>query len=519
MSLWTSLEPASTTVDPGSTTTVRLRLRNTGDVVDEYRFTPVGDIAPYVTVSPPTLRIYPGTTGSVEVTFAPPRTPDATAGPNPYGIQITPTEHPSAATVPEGNLTITPFSEVRAELVPQTVKGRFRGRPKLAVDNIGNTKLTASVSGSDNGDQLTYDIHPANVQIEPGRAAFIDATLKPRDITWFGRAEDRPFNLAVQRSGKEPLEVAGTYVQKGVMPRWLATFLSILFCLLIIFVTLWFAFRPQVRSLATEQLDEISASALPPPPSPPVDVPSASPSATPAETPASGSKGGGSGAGSGGGGGGGGESKKKPDGPLPWRPGDGPNMYVQFAQARLSTLKDSDPCKLTEEVTLGKMDKPTVAALKCFQKANDERYDGLTVDTDGLGNLGRSTMTALKFAHFGSDTSTVQPGQDNADVLWMSSAVYWANTEVFDDTTAFGVGLYTRTDSIYLLSPQYRSHMVAGQDLSNMIGRYQRDLGLTVTGTANAETFAALHAGKVKNQYAAGKVTAKTFPQPPVPGG
>ncbi|MCW2874983.1 MAG: hypothetical protein JWL99_6303, partial [Streptomyces oryziradicis] len=55
MSLWTSLEPASTTVDPGSTTTVRLRLRNTGDVVDEYRFTPVGDIAPYITVEPPTI--------------------------------------------------------------------------------------------------------------------------------------------------------------------------------------------------------------------------------------------------------------------------------------------------------------------------------------------------------------------------------------------------------------------------------------------------------------------------------
>ncbi|TJZ90551.1 COG1470 family protein, partial [Actinacidiphila oryziradicis] len=132
MSLWTSLEPASATVDPGSTTTVRLRLRNTGDVVDEYRFTPVGDIAPYITVEPPTIRLYPGTTGTVQLTFAPPRTPDATAGPNPYAVQIVPTEHPEATTVPEGNLTITPFTEIRAELVPHTVKGRFRGRPKLA---------------------------------------------------------------------------------------------------------------------------------------------------------------------------------------------------------------------------------------------------------------------------------------------------------------------------------------------------------------------------------------------------
>ena len=140
MSLWTSLEPASATVDPGGSTTVRLRLRNTGDVVDEYRFEPVGDIAPWTTVEPQTLRLYPGTTGTVELTFAPPRTPDATAGPNPYAVRITPTEHPEATTVPEGNLTITPFTEVRAELVPPTVKGRVPGAARSSPSTTSATR-------------------------------------------------------------------------------------------------------------------------------------------------------------------------------------------------------------------------------------------------------------------------------------------------------------------------------------------------------------------------------------------
>ncbi|MDC2949057.1 RICIN domain-containing protein [Streptomyces heilongjiangensis] len=65
MSLWTSLEPPSATVDPGAGTTVRLKLRNTGDAVDDYRSEPVGDLAPWVT-----------------------------AGPNPYAVRITPTERP-----------------------------------------------------------------------------------------------------------------------------------------------------------------------------------------------------------------------------------------------------------------------------------------------------------------------------------------------------------------------------------------------------------------------------------------
>ncbi|MFI0090466.1 ricin-type beta-trefoil lectin domain protein [Streptomyces bobili] len=285
MTLWTSLEPASATVDPGGSTRVRLRVRNTGDVVDEYRFEPVGSVAPWTTVEPPTLRLFPGTTGTVELTFAPPRTPDATAGPNPYAVRITPTEHPDAVTVPEGNLTVTPFTEVRAELVPPTVKGRFRGRPRLAIDNLGNTRLTASVAGGDTGDHLSYDIRPGNVQIEPGRAAFVEATLRPREIIWFGSKEQRPYALTVQRSGVVPLAVDGTFVQRGFLPRWLATALSVSVALAIAFVMIWLAYKPAVSSGATEKLAEAGSTALPSPIESAPSAPKADASAAPLPSP------------------------------------------------------------------------------------------------------------------------------------------------------------------------------------------------------------------------------------------
>nr|WP_203616157.1 RICIN domain-containing protein [Streptomyces sp. SID13726] len=307
------MEPASATVDPGGSTTVRLRLRNTGDVVDEYRFEPVGPLAPWTTVEPPSLRLYPDTTGAVELTFAPPRSPDAVAGPNPYAVRITPTEHPEATTVPEGNLTITPFTEVRAELVPPTVKGRFRGRPRLAVDNLGNTKLTASISGSDNGDQLAYEIHPGSVQIEPGRAAFVRTTLKPRQIIWFGSKEQRPFTLNVLRSGVNPLPVEGTYIQRGFLPRWLATFFGVLLALTITFVMLWIAQKPAVISGATEETTEAGVALSPSPSASPVLSPAA-----PAPSPSvqTDQKSGGTDGGSGGGGGASAPPKKKTPKPV-----------------------------------------------------------------------------------------------------------------------------------------------------------------------------------------------------------
>ncbi|MFE7655299.1 ricin-type beta-trefoil lectin domain protein [Streptomyces bottropensis] len=368
MSLWTSLEPASATVDPGSSTTVRLRLRNTGDVVDEYRFEPVGDIAPWTRVEPQTLRLYPGTTGTVELTFAPPRTPDATAGPNPYAVRITPTQHPEATTVPEGNLTITPFTEMRAELVPPTVKGRFRGRPRLAIDNLGNTKVTAAVSGSDNGDQLSYDIHPSNVQIEPGRAAFVKATLKPCQIIWFGSREERPYALAVQRAGVAPHAVDGTYVQRGFLPGWLATCLGVAVALAITFATLWFAYQPKVTSAATD-LRQAGTTALPSgSPSAMAPAPSISAAPLPSETPEAPPEekqeqqeeqpeNPGSGAGSGSGGSGSGSEKEPDTKPTAKKPaaakgfaiiGRGSNRCVDVMDAKNGKGKDGTPLRIWE---------------------------------------------------------------------------------------------------------------------------------------------------------------------------
>ncbi|MEU7407598.1 hydrolase, partial [Streptomyces sp. NPDC044948] len=165
-----------------------------------------------------------------------------------------------------------------------TVKGRFRGRPKLAVDNLGNTKVTASVAGSDTGDHLSYELRPGNVQIEPGRAAFVETTLKPKRVIWFGSKEERPYTLAVRRSGVDPTEVEGTYVQRGFLPRWLATFFGIFVALAIAFVMIWIAYKPQVRTSATEQTQQAGAALAPSPSATPETLPSTVESA-PADQP------------------------------------------------------------------------------------------------------------------------------------------------------------------------------------------------------------------------------------------
>ncbi|MEU3896372.1 RICIN domain-containing protein, partial [Streptomyces sp. NPDC045251] len=83
------------------------------------------------------------------------------------------------------------------------------------------------------------------------------------------------------RSGVDPTEVEGTYVQRGFLPRWLATFFGFALALSIAFVMIWIAYKPQVRSSASEQVEQAGA-ALAPSPSPsasPETLPSAAESA------------------------------------------------------------------------------------------------------------------------------------------------------------------------------------------------------------------------------------------------
>lgn len=457
MSIWTSLEPASTTVDAGSTTTVTLRLRNTGDVVEEYRIVPVGDPALWVKVEPPTLKLYPGTSGNVELTFSPPRTPDATAGPNPYGVQIIPSEHPEATIVPEGNLTITPFTDIRAELLPPTCRGRFRGRPTLAVDNVGNVKLTASLAGRETGSQLTFDIRPSSLQIEPGRAAFCKVRIKPNRVMWSGQKENRPFSIAVQRSGAEPQLVDGNYLQQTVCPRWTFRVLSFALMLVVLFVALWFAVHPSVQTKTTAMaltsgsqpvVSPGTGAALPAAPPAPAgggQQQGGSTSGGGAAAPDPSSDGGGSGTsgggaqgGSGGGSAGGGGTANSPQTAmasvsLPIKPNNSPpNLFVEFAQYRLTNIGSKNQCRIGNSpgdlsgITLGVLDATTVKQLECFQRTTDnQRYGQL--HTAEPGELGRQTMTALwSFDLLQQHSSVLDSGNDNQYVYDANAALNWA---------------------------------------------------------------------------------------------
>ncbi|MFE3248631.1 hypothetical protein [Streptomyces sp. NPDC059209] len=262
MSLTASLDESSVTAEPGEETALALQVLNSGRTVEEYRFEVVGACAAWSAVEPSVLSLYPGDSGTVSLMLRPPRDSTVPAGETPFGIRVVPTSEESGTVVPEGRVTVLPFTETTAELVPRSSHGSRSGRHRLAVDNRGNTPVTVRL-GAQPGTELARVVFAApELRIEPGRAEFGKLRVRPAKRMWRGTPVTHPFQLfatprvAEDREPQEPLEpvlLDGSYQQEPILPRWLPRALVVAAVVLIALVGLWYALlRPAVKSAARE---------------------------------------------------------------------------------------------------------------------------------------------------------------------------------------------------------------------------------------------------------------------------
>ncbi|GHB80825.1 hypothetical protein GCM10010331_80240 [Streptomyces xanthochromogenes] len=518
MTMWTSLDPAAVAVDPGGRATARLRVRNTGDTVEEYRLSIVGAPAGWARIEPDTLRLYPGSEATAEISFAPPRSPDALAGPAAYGIRVEPREHSELRDVLEGQVTVAPFTEVRAELLPPNLVGRFRGRAQVAVDNLGNTALTASLAVRDETNRLTFELTPNSVQIAPGRAAFAEVDIRPQQVRWTGSGEHHRMTLSVRRSGDDtPLQVGGVFEQRAVLPRWVFVAGSVLVAACVAGVALWLGHQPKVTTATGEM--QAAAGAQPLPQGAESPLPSAPPPAPPAQAGASAPAGDGSG-GAAAGGGGGGEAASElgggppvvppppkkaaaapnaPTGPV-WDMGYKPDDIVTFAQYRLATL--GNECTLKPGWTAGIIDRATKDALTCYQQhvMRDKKSSmQLTATDKKLGTLGRATLTSMWAQGIRADQ--VKSGAKTYQVTQLAAALWWANQAGISDVDLNRDRDYAHKGIDYFKAGQKDGYLMTSDgNLAKAIKDYQSYVGLPQTGVADTKTINWLVGGDVKDR-------------------
>ncbi|MFE2409025.1 hydrolytic protein [Kitasatospora sp. NPDC059408] len=262
------------TVAPGGVATTTLTVRNGLDIVEAYSLEVVGDCAAWTTVEPARVSLYPGTSTTVTVRLAPPRSPAARAGEFPLGIRVLPTERPELVTVPETTVTVTPFQELQAAIAPRRRRGWLRGRYRTSVRNLGNAAGSVVFTPGQAGEDLRFKVTPEKLRLEPGESGEVRLQARARKLIWFGKQASWPFEVTVgpeevKPPGKEsadtPAEVptvtqrpvlSGEFLQLPIFPKWLLALLAALIALLLA----WFALvRPAVRSSAKQAAEQAVA--------------------------------------------------------------------------------------------------------------------------------------------------------------------------------------------------------------------------------------------------------------------
>ncbi|WP_370941867.1 hypothetical protein AB5J62_22435 [Amycolatopsis sp. cg5] len=222
------------TARPGAETRCRVRVRNTGPVVDQCTVLLVGEPSDWTRVEPPSVNLLPDAERELDLVFAPPRSPEVLAGEKPFAIRVLSREDPEGSVVEEGTVTVEAFSSIVTELVPRSSAGRRTGAHTVATDNLGNEAKWLTISAADPDDRLDFRIKPRSALAEAGYATFVKVKARPKKTFWKGVDRTLPFQVSVHPEGEDVFPLNGIMTQRQLLPRGLLLALALLIALALV---------------------------------------------------------------------------------------------------------------------------------------------------------------------------------------------------------------------------------------------------------------------------------------------
>ena len=233
-----TMEQGELSVEPGGVATTTVKVRNRGTRVEQFRLAVDGAPARVAQVAPPVLSVFPDDEASAVVTFTVPRGPWPPAGRAPFQVVVRSEVHRDVVDNAPGVLTVGRFDQLRAELEPETTRGRKPGRHRIAVTNAGNAHIQANVELADRDGELTFEPKNFTVPVAPGASEVTDV-LVAGPVKWFGRALSMPFTATVNTpTSPAPVLLNGTRRQLPRLPWWIPMLALALVALLIALLAL-----------------------------------------------------------------------------------------------------------------------------------------------------------------------------------------------------------------------------------------------------------------------------------------
>lgn len=169
-------------VEPGQAIRMDVTVRNPSAQVESYDLTVLGPTAPWVTVSPQTLSLFPGEEATATLTIRPPMSSSVVAGSYYVGIRAMSHVSRERSASDEMLVEVAPFYRFETDISRSTFAVRTKAKTQVRVVNQGNSSVTYGVSALDPDGYLRISLPESTVTLVPGESLWIPilAKMAPR---------------------------------------------------------------------------------------------------------------------------------------------------------------------------------------------------------------------------------------------------------------------------------------------------------------------------------------------------
>ena len=207
--------------EPGSECICEVEVHNQGTIVDECRLAIAGETTGWSRVEPAVLRLLPNTSGTARLAFRPPRSPEVRSGPAGFVLTATSTVHPEVTSSAAGAVTVAPFTELSATLVPQVSESTGAAVHTVEVDNQGNAPVRVAIRVVDPDDVLSIDLDESSLVVQPGQRATSHIRVAARRRGERRDGARRAFQVALLPAQGGRILLEGAFVALARPPSWL----------------------------------------------------------------------------------------------------------------------------------------------------------------------------------------------------------------------------------------------------------------------------------------------------------
>jgi serine/threonine protein kinase len=254
------VSPTNVDVDAGGRVDLQVELLNQGMTVDHFQVGVQGLSPSWVTVPQESLRLMPGTRGSLPVSIHPPQDSSAGSGQHRYRLAVTSMTNAQETATVTGTINIRPFERFTADIRPKALK--VKGISRVLIRNDSNFDATYRVGGQDPGEAIRFDASQKQIKIPAGNSSTVDLTIESKNRPFMGRSQTLPFTVNVTTSSNLHQSIPGQLEVRPVLPRWLPALLGALLAILCLATAGVYYFTNQGNVNATATVEALANSEI-----------------------------------------------------------------------------------------------------------------------------------------------------------------------------------------------------------------------------------------------------------------